>query len=512
GGMLPPLALITAQFGFLMFAATAWPLLPSDGMRWISTLFNEPKLLPKAVASFKHLFLGGELPQMIEKRDAMPLALFGIGVLLTSVMLLIGIGLATLIWLEGELGGTGVLFFLGFMGAFTLWLMATWASIKARAGGGGGRSFDPAAFRQMAGGAAAADTLPEADPQADPQTAMPSKAKVIWALIAVALLALAFQPYAYEAGGEVEILPSARGQAVARSDGEILQIMVAQGDMVTRGQILAEMSSWDQTRQVMVTRSMLDGAAANLARLKVGTKPEEVELARRQVASAEADVVFSKAEMERARDLVESGTVSKKSFEKAESNYGSDLAALDVAQANLELVQSGATAEEIAIAQAEVDRLTQELSFVQDELERTRIAAPMDGRVVTADLELRNGSFLRVGETLLEIENSDLVTAAISVPESDIGLIAPGDRVRLKVRGQANLEIDGTVQSIAPSAEDQGYGSVVRVLAVFDNAQGALRSGMTGYAKIDGAQMRVWEAYLRSITRFFQVEVWSWVP
>ena len=53
---------------------------------------------------------------------------------------------------------------------------------------------------------------------------------------------------------------------------------------------------------------------------------------------------------------------------------------------------------------------------------------------------------------------------------------------------------------------------MVRVLAVFDNAQGALRSGMTGYAKIDGAQMRVWEAYLRSITRFFQVEVWSWVP
>jgi hypothetical protein len=35
---------------------------------------------------------------------------------------------------------------------------------------------------------------------------------------------------------------------------------------------------------------------------------------------------------------------------------------------------------------------------------------------------------------------------------------------------------------------------------------------MTGYAKVDGAEMRVWEAYLRSIRRFFEIEVWSWIP
>ena len=33
-----------------------------------------------------------------------------------------------------------------------------------------------------------------------------------------------------------------------------------------------------------------------------------------------------------------------------------------------------------------------------------------------------------------------------------------------------------------------------------------------GRIYIEGAQMRVWEAYLRTIKRFFQIEVWSWIP
>ena len=344
------------------------------------------------------------------------------------------------------------------------------------------------------------------------EEALPSKAKVVWGVILAVLLVLAFQPYKYDAGGQVIILPVSKAQAIARAEGEIIEVLVAEGDQVTRGQVLAHLSSWDQERQLAVTRTELTSAEANLARLMDGASAEEIEVARSQVASSEASVAYSQAEYDRARALAETGAGTQAAMEKALSTLESDLAGLEVSRASLELVLAEASANDIAIAQADVDRLRLELDFHRDELERTRVTAPMDGRIVTANLQLLIGKYLRSGDPLLEIENARIVTAEISVPESDIALIGPGDEVRLRATGHADVEIIGEVQAIAPAAEDEGYGSIVRVAAIFENETDFLRSGMTGYAKIDGAEMRAWEAYFRSIRRFFQIEVWSWIP
>jgi hypothetical protein len=53
---------------------------------------------------------------------------------------------------------------------------------------------------------------------------------------------------------------------------------------------------------------------------------------------------------------------------------------------------------------------------------------------------------------------------------------------------------------------------VVRVGASIANSEDVLRPAMTGYAKIEGQDMRVWEAFLRRIIRIFRVEMWSWIP
>ena len=505
GGLLPEIALITGQFGLFLFLLTAFPLMPSDGLRWLSTMFNQPKLIPKAAIAFKHVFMGGPLPNALNRNEVASLTALAVGIVLTVVATIGVIAVGGLVALEAELGGLGVILFLGLLTSFIMYLLTLRAVSGRRAQPA---EFDKGGFRQMAAGRNAAKT--EAAPEG--QASLSNRARVVWALIGIVLLALAFQPYAYNAGGQVEILPSTRSQAVARTDGELISVSVTEGEIVQRGQVLGQLSSWDQERQILVTESQLTAAQANLDQLRAGPKPEEIELARRQVISSEASVAFSQAEADRARDLAATGVVSQQAYEKALSTLETDLANLDVARANLDLVLSGATVNDIAIAQAEVDRLTAELAFQRDELERAKIVAPMDGRVVTANLQLLNGRYLRAGEPLLEIENADMVTAAIAVPESDISLIALGDVVRLKAWGQSNVEIEGTVQAIAPAASQEGYGSVVRVSAVFPNPDDFLRSGMTGYAKIEGAQMRTWEAYLRSIRRFFQVEVWSWIP
>ena len=46
----------------------------------------------------------------------------------------------------------------------------------------------------------------------------------------------------------------------------------------------------------------------------------------------------------------------------------------------------------------------------------------------------------------------------------------------------------------------------------FNNENGFFRPGMTGFAKIEGAEMPAWRAFTRLVDRFFRIEVWGWIP
>lgn len=500
-------AILVGQFGLVMAIRSGLPVVPGDGQRLLGTFFNDPRLLTKSVMALRHVVTGYRLPPMFQKADILPLAMYGAATALVSGGGFLALGMYVAITLEADYGGLGVMIFLALCLSCVLFyiIMATAVRRRIDALGFGGVRADLA--RALLG-----DQADAVLPSDETARSTGSWARIFWSAVLLGALAVAFIPYDYEAGGTVTILPTARAQAVARTDGEIMEVLVDEGAIVRQGQMLAQLSSWDQTNQVSVTQAELDGAKANLDRLLAGPKPEEVELAQRQVDSAESSVAFSKAQADRNEALMKSGTVSSQTYEQTKTTYESDLANLEVAKANLTLVKSGATDEEIKQAQAEVNRLTQELAYRTDELDRTRITAPMDGRVVTPNLLLLRGGFLHTGDMFLEIEKADVINASISVPESDIALINQGGKVRLKAWGNSGVEVTGVVDSVASAAKDAGYGSVVQVSATFDNRDGLLRSGMTGYAKIEGARMPLWDAYLRRILRFFQIEVWSWIP
>ena len=50
------------------------------------------------------------------------------------------------------------------------------------------------------------------------------------------------------------------------------------------------------------------------------------------------------------------------------------------------------------------------------------------------------------------------------------------------------------------------------MIALYDNADGRLKTGMSGQAKLGSVSLPVWQAFTLSIERFFLVTVWSWFP
>jgi multidrug resistance efflux pump len=163
-------------------------------------------------------------------------------------------------------------------------------------------------------------------------------------------------------------------------------------------------------------------------------------------------------------------------------------------------------------ARAEVERLTRKLAHDRDQLAQTNVRAPKEGRVMTPNVQFLTGTWLRRGSEFLSLEDTRTLEAEISIPEADIGLIKVGDKVQLRPWSDQDGEIVGTVTEIAPAAQSKQHGQMVRVRASLSNPGDSLRPAMSGYAKIDGENMRVWQAFTRRIIRVVRVEIWSWIP
>jgi len=110
------------------------------------------------------------------------------------------------------------------------------------------------------------------------------------------------------------------------------------------------------------------------------------------------------------------------------------------------------------------------------------------------------------------VENTDKVYIQTEITQTDILFVKKSAHLRFRPVTFQGQEFTGIIETIDDEVVDNNFGKVVRVVAVFDNPEGILKSGMTGYAKIVSDSMPVWEVFTRSIVRFFKIEAWSWIP
>ena len=112
---------------------------------------------------------------------------------------------------------------------------------------------------------------------------------------ALMLVIVMFLPSSYDPAGPFRILPVERGEAVAGTEGQVVNVTVREGDWVKAGQVLAHLSSTVQQRDVALTREDLEDAQARLAQLagsdvRHDAAQEEVDRLRLQLDHDEAQL------------------------------------------------------------------------------------------------------------------------------------------------------------------------------------------------------------------------------
>jgi putative peptide zinc metalloprotease protein len=138
---------------------------------------------------------------------------------------------------------------------------------------------------------------------------------------------------------------------------------------------------------------------------------------------------------------------------------------------------------------------------------------PFDGNILTLHLQDKINSFLEKGAPFAALENTGIVTAEVDIAESDLQYVKIGSTVRARaVSFFDTREFEGKVTVIDRNVTVQSTGNVVKVIATIDNHEGLLKTGMAGRAKIAAVDMPVWKAFTLGIVRFFEIQVWSWLP
>ena len=489
------LAFVLTCWGSLLLE-TGNPLVRGSAYFLLAAFLNEPHLRGKAYKALVNKVHGG----VYRAGDSNVLALYALASLTYVVLLVLFIAAGFNEWLMRDLrlGGFALALTAGLTG-FLLWRnyvgLKKYADTYERT-----VQFDRWRTRTL---------VAEGEAEAE----VPVRRPHYWrrALLLLLLLAL-FIPYPYDASGTFSIYPLRKQVMSTDTPGLVDEVFFDGGEAVKKGTVLAKLAHDDYTAQIKVLDAQIEEQKAIVDDLKTRPKPEEIQLAEEALSVARTREGYSRDKVPRLEKLYNAGAVTFEELDSARKDHDTDVQQVAEKEAALALVKAGVTADQIAAAEAKLVSLKEERETYVGKIDRMTLRMPFDGNILTLHLQDRTNSYLERGQPFAAIEYTGEVTAEIEVTESDLQYVKVGSAVRARPYSYFNREFDGKVTLIDRNVTTLPVGSVVKVIATFDNKDQVLKSGMTGAAKIDGETMPLWEAFSQAIVRFVKVQVWSWIP
>ena len=159
----------------------------------------------------------------------------------------------------------------------------------------------------------------------------------------------------------------------------VVDLPVAEGSPVKKGDVLVRLDDKQQQAEVARTQAEVERAKANLEKLRNGARAEELAAARAKVSGAKAALLEARQTFERTQDLSSRGTASKASYDSALANRDAADASLKSAEEELHQLINGARPEDLAMAEAELAAAQASLDSMKKVLADLTIVASRDG-------------------------------------------------------------------------------------------------------------------------------------
>jgi HlyD family secretion protein len=258
--------------------------------------------------------------------------------------------------------------------------------------------------------------------------------------------------------------------------GQIKELFVDYNSQVKQGQLLARIDPETFELKVRQAEADLEAARTQLLNQQANLLTLRSQAARTRIQAADA-----KNDLERKESLFAKGFIS--GAERDKSKFTSDAAAEAVVTAEAQIRAGEA---QIANAEAIVKQRQAALAGARVDLSRTSIVAPVDGIVISRQVDagqtvaasLNTPTLFTIARDLSEMQ------VEVAIDESDISKIRSGQRVTFTVDAYPTRTFEGAVKQIRKAAQTVQNVVTYTVVVATGNPNLLLVPGMTANVRI----------------------------
>ncbi|MBN2728959.1 MAG: efflux RND transporter periplasmic adaptor subunit [Bacteroidales bacterium] len=218
--------------------------------------------------------------------------------------------------------------------------------------------------------------------------------------------------------------------------GEIVELLVKEGDHVKKGDVLARITTDIYQANYDQVAASVNSQRANLANSEA------------RLSQSEAQYINAEATYNRNKQLYEQGAISQAEYESAKANYEVSKADVDAAKQTV-----NASRYNVYSGMASMNEANKNLN-------RTTIIAPVDGTISQLNVEVgervAGASQFSAGTEILRIADLQEMEVMVSVNENEIVKLEIGDTANVEVDAYPDKKFKGVVTEIANSANVSG--------------------------------------------------------
>ena len=261
--------------------------------------------------------------------------------------------------------------------------------------------------------------------------------------------------------------------------GRVLEVAVAEGAHVTKGEALVRLESGELRAALEQTQASERQAAARLTGLRSTGRSG----AQATLAQADSVLVAAQADLQRTRDLVAKGFLSEARLDEAQR--GSAVARAQQAAARAQSAANADQGTDVTQAQAQLAVTASATAAARARLDQAVLSAPADARVLARLVE--PGQIVQPGRALLSLALAGPLLLVAQVDERFLEQLQVGQVASVLADAFPNQRFSARVQSISPLVDAQ-RGAVEVKFSLPQAPPAFLREDMTLSIEVETAR------------------------
>ncbi|MGC8713589.1 MAG: efflux RND transporter periplasmic adaptor subunit [Leptodesmis sp.] len=209
---------------------------------------------------------------------------------------------------------------------------------------------------------------------------------------------------------------------------------------------------------------------------------KSAEIARSELASAQASQKLAKTNFDRAQFLLSQGAIGKFDYDRARTEMEVSGNRVRSAQERVGQAEVAIKQAQAAVGQAEagVRQAQSQVAAAEVNVGFKQVTAPIAG--VIGEIFVKPGDLVSSAQTITNIIQNDALELRMSVPANRLSQLRTGLTVELIDPNSRDRISTGQVSFISPSVDQAAQAVLVK--AVFPNSNGKLRNGQSVEGRI----------------------------